>query len=430
MDLTSLTDPQHCADFFRQSILVNLQYWHESEAVKSMDLATLDQEREGLVRAVTFALSLEEAWSTVYNLIQRLTPYMEKRGHWETWSWVLEQAVTSAERMDEPGNIMVLSLWLARLSQRQSQFRRAVKHYRQTIRLARRLEDENTEGRALSNLGYLYLEQGHWCRAEVMCCHALSIFERLGNAHGRAHTENHLGLLYIRQHRWEQAEQCLEQACSIWQQIDDQHGLIYGLINLGLLNLDLEQPEQALDYLEKAHHQTQITGEITYLGEIFLNLGLVYLLKEDWVETEASLIQAKDIFRQFSNQMELARAWRQLGVTYLRQQKWEEARSYLETSFVICCDLQHKPGEVSTSMYLIECELATQNYERAAGYIKFVEYLLSTGELKAQDNYLRSRLATYRDRLPDHIILSEMRNLDCDQLIDPKNFGNSSGLKK
>jgi tetratricopeptide (TPR) repeat protein len=214
-----LTNHPNYPALFRRHVLANAQYWQEYVTRRSTDIAALDHERDCILKAISFALDLEVAWPCVYKVIVTFSSFMEKRGYWESWNRLLTQALTIAQQIEDMTGATTLSTLLARLLQRQSRIRHAIAQHRRTIRLARQTGNRFEEARACTNLGYLYIEQDQWYRAEVLCCHALKIFEAIDSDHGRAHTENHLGILYTRQCLWDKGEQHLEKACAIWQNL-------------------------------------------------------------------------------------------------------------------------------------------------------------------------------------------------------------------
>ncbi|MEZ4869542.1 MAG: hypothetical protein R3C14_49920 [Caldilineaceae bacterium] len=95
----------------------------------------------------------------------------------------------AAQRTKDVGGETTLSALLAKLCQRQSRPQETVLYYRRVIRLAVQSDNRYEEARACSNLGYRFIDQGHWWRSEVLSCHALAIFEELASQHGRAHTQ-------------------------------------------------------------------------------------------------------------------------------------------------------------------------------------------------------------------------------------------------
>jgi tetratricopeptide (TPR) repeat protein len=202
VETIALADTGNRIGFFQQTILVNLHYWQGWLENKIDDVVALDRERNGLLKAISFALDMEAlAWSATLQLINGLASYMEQRGYWDSWSRVLNRAIQVAQYLEDDAALVNLLGLKARLLYRQSHFKASEAAYRQVIHLARRLEDRFGEGRACTNLGYYYIERGHLLRAEILCRHALTLFERIQNQHGLAHTENHLGVLHIWQCR-------------------------------------------------------------------------------------------------------------------------------------------------------------------------------------------------------------------------------------
>lgn len=397
----SLTDSQSCSDFFQRRILLNIRYWHENPAVKTTDVAILDREWTGLIRAIRFAFEIEQAWPLTRTLIAALSPYMERRGYWETWHRILDQAVDTARQAGDLPGAVDLSLLLARLLQRESRLKEAGAYYCQTIRLARQVGDETSEARACSNLGYLFIEQGHWHRAEVLCCHALTIFEHIDSDHGRAHTENHLGILYTRQRRWEPARQHLEQACAIWQSMPDNHGLMRGFINLGMLYAEMQQSDEAIAHLKKALEQAQLSGEESEIGTIYLNMGVAYRINGEPIKAEECAWKAESVFQRFSDPLGLAWVQHNLGLAFSDQGKWQEAKLHLKTALEVWRRTANKYWEIMTLLGLVEYELGLNNLSEAAMQLTEVEYLISKYSQDVQDSRLQSMLEKYRRSLAE-----------------------------
>ncbi len=351
-----LTDTSSRSQFFQQTVLRNLAYWQTRLNTNAVDVTTLDRELNNIVKAVSFALKIKEAWPPALALVTTLSPLMERRGYWDTWHWALTHSLGTARRLGDTAGEVTLSALLARLLFQQSRSKEAVVFYRHTIRLARQVGDDFNEARACSNLGYHFIVLGYWRRAEVLCCHALALFEQLNSHHGRAHTENHLGILYTQQGHWVEAEQHLLRACAIWEETDDQHGLMRGYVNLCLLYNHMKLPDQALDMVEKAFYQATMTGEELELGRIHLNAGTAYKFKGQLQEAEAHTRHAELIFRRLSNTHGLTNVLNNLGEISLLRQEWDMATTYLIEALRGYRQLKNKPGEVQALLHLANSE--------------------------------------------------------------------------
>lgn len=403
MGVVQLTDHNRRTDFFQQTVRLNLAYWQNRLAeTEETAVAALDKARTAIVRAILFGLEMgPAAWPDTHPLIDRFSPFMERRGYWETWHTVLRRAVESAQAAGDEARLVQLTALLARLLFQQSRFNEARHSYRRTIRLARTIGDRFNEARACSNLGYHYAETGHWHRSEVLCCHALTLFEELDSNHGRAHTHNHLGLLYIRRREADKAQQNLEKACTLWEAMGDIHGLMRGCTNLGLLYTDVVQvPDKALFYLTKSLRCAEKIGDQTEIGTIHTNIGFAHTLDANLSQAEIHTHQAETIFRRLSNSKELANVLENLALIYLKRQSWTEAVAFMEEALAIRQTLGHKPDEIQAILYLAEYELAggngaeaDQRLRQAEDQLRANPHLHHVYELQAQVTKLRRRLA-------------------------------------
>ena len=389
------------ANQFEKGILRNLRYWYGRIEVPSVEVTTLSHEREGIIRAISFALPLNEAWPLVYQVIIAFSSYMERWGEWETWRQILSEAIAVAQNTQYQAEAADLGVTLALMLQRQSRIRTAISRYQQTIKLARQAGNQMALARTYTNLGYLYTEQGYWWRAEILCCQALTLFEQIDSIYGCAHTHNHLGVLYSRQGRWDQAWYQLEQACTLWQSSGDDHGLLRGYINFSLLYLKLEQPQPALDYLHKALKQAEQTDDKTEIGPIYVNMAIAHELRGDLTQAVEYSRQAETLFQQQSNLTELARVWGNVSLVYIKQRRWSEANAHLEKSLEIWRMLRSKTGEIETVLNFIEYEITRGDRQRAEMRIQEAEALI-THVVGATNHYhYHTQLEWYRRSLSD-----------------------------
>ncbi|MBV7337997.1 tetratricopeptide repeat protein [Chloroflexi bacterium TSY] len=328
MTVNNLSDTQGCVDFFQQRLHYLLTYWRDHEAVQQLQIAILDRERAMIPKVISLGLDVAPLWPLVRPLIIALTPYMERRGHWEEWHTILERAIAVTQRAKDIETETTLTALLARLCQRMSRPKDVVKNYRRVIRLAKMTGNRFEEARACSNLGYLYIDGGHWWRSENLSKHALTIFEELGSDHGRAHTHNHLGLLYTRQQLWNAAEEHLLSACKVWTRMDEQHGLMRGYGNLGTLYCDMTKADDAIYYSKLALQLAQTTGEEILSGNFLINMAIGYRLQGDAQSALQHATTAEKIFEAHHDMVLLAYVWHQLGLIYLQDSNLAKAEQY------------------------------------------------------------------------------------------------------
>lgn len=329
---------------FQNKVAYALNVWHQHEAIRKVDVPILTKAQESILRIISFGLGVADFWPQVRELVQGFTPYMERRGHWDEWNRILLRAIAAADQVADHNAEITLTSLLARLYQRQSKPEKTIYHYRRSIRLAREADNQFELARACSNLGYLFIDEEHWWRSEMLSCWALGIFEGLDSDHGKAHTHNHLGLLYTRQEDWHKAESHLKQACTIWEQKEDQFALIEGCANLGVLYIEKKNYQLALDFLERANLFAEQVGEEAMRGTIYMNLGVVFRMRQNYNKAKWHYDQAEEIFNRFSNRLGLAQLWANIGNIFADQQVWHSAQSYFEASLNLYRDLNNQIG--------------------------------------------------------------------------------------
>ena len=325
--------------------------------------------------AILYALEIDHLRPRVVDLIEAFAPYMERSGHWQTWARGLAQALDSTPAQDLTSTISLLSL-SARLAQRRGHYPAAIPAYRRAIRLARRIGDRFNEARACSNLGFLFIAKQRWHRAEVLCCHALKIFEALDSDHGLAHTENHLGVLYTRRGMRKKARQHLEGACTVWASMGDDYGLMQGYVNLGTL-YEQKQPDKAVIYLKKALDQAEKVRDEFELGIAHLNIGVALKQSGNLAKAEAHTLEAEAVFRRYSHLPERTNALENLGEIYISQGKWSDAIVHLENALTIRKSLKtDQKSELQALIYLAQCEAAQGNFQGVLDRIQEADNLL------------------------------------------------------
>lgn len=399
MEVPGLNETQAYADLFRQSLLEDTFYWQKYLQDNANNRPALQGKRAQIITTIWFALDLDTAWTSAQTLIEAFSPYMERWGYWEAWGQVLDKAIAAALRVNDFRKAADWAVTQALMFQRQCRFREAITHYRRAIRLARQAGNQVALARAYTNLGFLYTEQGYWQRAEVLCWHALAVFEALQHMYGLAHTENHLGLLYTRQHRWQCAHQHLDRACTIWQATGDNHGLMRGFINFSALSNEMKQPDKTIAYLEKAFQFARLTGDETNLGRIYVNMGVAHRLKGNLAQAETYAKKAEAIFAKLSDVAELVRVRGNLGVVYRHQGRWPEAMSHLENALDTWRKLKNSVGEIDVLLDMVECELARGDRPQAMARLAAAEKLF--GKSNGSYRHFQARLAEYRRGLTE-----------------------------
>ena len=336
MNTSAMENVQSRQNFFQNAITRMANYWNNSEAVKAIQVSTLDKERETILKAITLAMDVSATWPVTKNLIVTFTPYMERRGHWEVWHDLLITAIDKAQSLDDFDGAITLTALLARLCLRQSRHKESVQLSRKVIQLAKKSGNKFEEARTCSNLGFYFMEKGHWWRSKILCCHALKIFEQLESTHGLAHTHNHLGLLYAKMQDIQQAEKHLQLAGGLGIKLGDDNFLstIYG--NLGMLYLhDSSRFDEVAYYITNAIEKAEHSGDTASIASNMMNLAKAYRNIGSFEQALTYLNKAEKIHLENGDSLGLAKTWHNFGELYLHQDNYSEGKIYLEKAINI-----------------------------------------------------------------------------------------------
>jgi tetratricopeptide (TPR) repeat protein len=400
MATISLATPATRHTFFAASLLRNLGRWQRYVQQHQADPVALEQEIGCIVKALTVALKTDglsrPAWSLMVSLIVDFSPYMERGGHWETWNAILAQAIHIAQRLEATADEVTLANLYARLLRRQSRYPAAVRQFRRTIRLARQVGDSFNEARACTNLGYHYVEQGQWLRAEVLCLQALQLFQRLDSDYGLAHTYNHLGVLYLRRGLYDQAETYFECTRQLWRKLDDAYNLMICLLNLSTIYNEQTLSEKAIPLLEKAIDLANHLQDQVYLATLYHNLGNAYLLKDEVPVAQTYYQRAEAHFQHLGDQQGIAMVWNGLGLVCLCQGQLAAATGYFEHALHTWRKLTNRLGEIYSLTYLAEVEYAKGNTPGASCYSNQAQTLLGSDKRQVWYTSLQARLQKLR----------------------------------
>lgn len=391
--------------YFEQTITRLLSYWLEHEAVQEVKLELLDAERDNILNAIMLSLEMPTVWLLTKDLIESFHKYMIRRGFTEVWQGGLGKAIDVARTQEDIDAETMLTALLAANYLGASNYKEAVRAYRRVIRLARVSGNLFEEARACTNLGSHLIDQGFWRRSEVLCSHGLKIFEDLGHQQGIAHSHRDLGFLYVRQEKWQDAEGHLKKACHMWEELQDDYKLMYGYQNLAVLYLEMNQAEPAFPYINKALNKAKSSGGDAFLSALYMTLGVAHLLQEDFSLAEQHLKESEKIAQMYNDSFVLAQVVRHIGDVYEARKDYARACEYFELSAKRFRDMGNWNIEIEALGSLAECQILSDDFDKALKTLKRIEALLVKFDAKQREYYGRGLAEAY-DSLREKGILT------------------------
>ncbi|MBC6698035.1 ATP-binding protein [Hymenobacter puniceus] len=156
----------------------------------------------------------------------------------------------------------------------------AVRYGRQSLRLARQLNFQTGECRALLMLGWAFLRSGNYPTAVQTQLQARHLAEAIPYAGGIIHADNALGYAYAEQGRYHSALRYYRQAIALARQRHDNVLLTPILGNVGQAYLELGQLDSAWHYTWQGyrydlryHDRHSEIGDLSLLGDIAARRG-------------------------------------------------------------------------------------------------------------------------------------------------------------
>jgi tetratricopeptide (TPR) repeat protein len=322
---------------FVQSTEAAVAYWRKR--TQKMDESTihwLDTERQNLFQAVVFGLALPQTWRSTADVALQAFDLVERRGYWEEWIPVLEQAVTACTGEHRLLKIKLLSR-LGQLQRFAQQLPAAVKTHREAETLAQQLGDKQALAIAHYNLSEDCLRLRDYAATERYGRAALKELDNLeGVEYWEALVLGTLGEMARFRGDLIASEEMLLQAVTIRRQLGQPIPLMRALNNLAITLQTAGKIDEALQSYEEASKSLSVTSYELGKAMVQINLGALYAQLEKWTKAEAALRQVSLAYLSQSNKTYFEAAVMQsLGNVLLKQDRPEEAISYLQRAVTL-----------------------------------------------------------------------------------------------
>ncbi len=165
-----------------------------------------------------------------------------------------------------------------RLVQQQTEesLRRAIKKFKVSLPLWKRIGDEKLEATTLNNIGFIYNALGEKNKALEYYQEALPLRQKVGDITGFATTLNNIGFIYDALGEKKKALEYYRKSLPLSKKVGDIKGEARTLNNMGLVYHSLGEKNKALKYYQEALPLRQKVGDITGFATTLNNIGAVY----------------------------------------------------------------------------------------------------------------------------------------------------------
>jgi tetratricopeptide (TPR) repeat protein len=294
------------------------EYWHWRVEVWSQDRAAVVHD---LLEARFHHLEageIEEA--------ERVTELACSRLH-DSGAWEQEEAlvVDMLHRLGEHPRRVTLLHQLGVLAQGRGDYGEAERFYRQSLEIAKRLDDQVGMGANYHQLGVLAQDRGDYEEAERGYRQSLEIAERLGNPTTMASGYHQLGILAQSRGDYEEAERRYRQSLEIEERLGNQAGMGESYHQLGILAQARGNYDEAERRYRQALEIAERLGNPTTMALSYGQLGILAQSRGDYDEAERRYRQSFEIAERLGNQAGMGGMYHQLGILAQRRGDYDEA---------------------------------------------------------------------------------------------------------
>jgi len=357
--------------FFLQQIAANITYWQQVAADLSDEtLARIDREKQNLFRAVSYGLKRRETVAESLALIVALFPLVERRGYWQEWLSVLEEALQRCPEQDIYMQAALLSQ-IGFLHQLLHEYPRSITVLKEAVALAETTGAADTLANATYYLASSYnfvkkyqlsVEYLERARAAFAAAGLLeqpkkkaAIFSLQGrNAQGMGEYDQAIAAYKNAIHYWEEAGEHIY-AVRIWN-------------NLGNSYKANGNPEAALACFDAAEEALTATVSEDERIRIATNRGNCYYQMAAWEAAEAALRQAERMLRGRlfgSNRFDMALVHNNLAAVLLELERLDEADEHAVQSIAMWEVLHNRIMMANSTGVRGEIAVAQQDWAAA-----------------------------------------------------------------
>lgn len=304
-------------------------------------LQLMDTELVHIRAAIQFANEGESEAEKPYQsafmivLIEALTDVGPLRFHPREWVQWLTTQIEAAHKVDQP---LAQSRGLASLGfayVESGEVQRAIKCYKQGLKIARKLRDRKTEGLILGRLGFAYVALGDIPRAIDYHEKQLKVVRKIGDLHDEGTAVNGLGIAYFKQGEIKKAIDYYQQSLQIRRTLGDRRGEAIVLVNLGAAYVALGQIQWAFEQYEMALQIQKQIGDRLGEANVTGNLGNIHVERSEIPGALACYKRQLELAHEIGNPWNESSALGNLGLVYFKSGEFQQAIEHYQQQLTI-----------------------------------------------------------------------------------------------
>lgn len=245
---------------------------------------------------------------------------------------------------------------------------KAIEYHQQSLAISRAIKDHQSEGQSLSNLGNAYQALGDYDRAIEYYQQHLALAKGIEDRKGEGVSLSNLGVAYFSLGDYAKAINYYQQSLSIAKSIKNYQGEGQSLSNLGNVYQALGDYDQAIEYYKQSldikERIKDLQGEGTSLG----NLGNIYDVLGNYAKAIVYYQQHLEVARYIKDPEGEAAALGNLGNSYSALGNYAKAIEYQQQSLAIAKNTKNRKAEEQSLSNLADAYQGMGDYAKAIDY--------------------------------------------------------------
>ncbi|PJF45042.1 MAG: hypothetical protein CUN55_00885 [Phototrophicales bacterium] len=273
--------------------------------------------------------------------------------------------------------------------------------------------------KALRLLGNTYERMGNLPQAMRHYQESLTLARQNEDLREQAWALIYLTQAAVADGKLEEAEHFAQTSITLCETSADLQGTAQNLHNLGVIALSQDELQPAEDFFARALHMYEAIGDRQGMANALIGLGQVYYNRSAYHDAQRTYDRALEIFVSLGGRHGIAHCFANLAWAYLAQHIYDEARNALLQGLSIAKDydlIDLKYRLMIAALYLRVCE---SRYEEAAQWVGALrQYIAPDSTYYAELNTLLLGISEHLSQDALHAALAEGTALELDALIE------------
>ena len=222
-----------------------------------------------------------------------------------------------------------------------------------------------SQGKALSNIGYIYQDEDKFVRALDYFEKALALQDKIKDKQGAAVSLNNIGFVYESLGDIPMALEKYNESLNLKMEIGNELGVSQTLYNLSVIYRDQNDLEFALKNAQESMAIREKWNDSLLMAESYNQLALIHDLKGDSEKFITYMLGALKIFDHFGHKRGSRAVINSLGLHYDEEGDTVKALEYYNQALIIAEENGFKSDISRVLINIAALELKKKNFQKA-----------------------------------------------------------------